>query len=254
MKKIATVFLIFFICFSSCKKVTNTTKVTFEFAVYNDEPVFVDEYLYEKTSKNSIEFIENKLKWYLIDWNGNGIYNEKGIDYYGVKSPFKKRPIIAVLEETNLLNHNGITYAIHESTNYEELQKTAYKPLNTMSYISDFMPIALTNGSTIDSTILKGYDKTVIYFWATWCAPCIEKLEAVKQHKEELALKKINFVPICYGCAYDEIIALNERKELEVEPIEVTRNSALMYQLAGLPETYVFDKNGELVAEKFTLE
>jgi len=254
MKKALFILFIFFQICNSCKNPEPDITESFEFAVYDNEPIFVDEYLYQNENKNGIKLSVNQTEWYLIDWNGNGIYNEIGIDYYGVKSPFKRRPILSLLEQTSSLNHNEVTYSIENKTGFRELNKTVFDPQNDISYISDFIPIELSNGNIVNSDILKDYDKTVIYYWATWCAPCIEKLEKVELNRKKLELQKVNFVPIYYGCTYGDVIKLNERKGLKFNPIEVSNRSAISYQLAGLPETYVFDNNGKLIAENFDVE
>ncbi|SNR74103.1 AhpC/TSA family protein [Maribacter sedimenticola] len=227
---------------------------SFEFAVYDNEPMFVDEYLYQNENKNGIKLSANQTEWYLIDWNGNGIYSEIGIDYYGVKSPFKRRPILSLLKKTNKINHNEVTYSIDNKTDFRELNKTVFEPKNDISYISDFIPIELSDGNTVNSDIFKDYNKTVIYYWATWCAPCVKKLEQVELNSNKLALQKVNFIPIYYGCSYGDVIKLNEKKGLTFNPIEVSNRSAISYQLTGLPETYVFDSNGKLIAEHFDVE
>ncbi|MGG6230367.1 TlpA family protein disulfide reductase [Tenacibaculum sp. SDUM215027] len=254
MQKALIILFIFFQVFISCKNPEPNITESFEFAVYDNEPIFVDEYLYQYENKNGIKLRANQTEWYLIDWNGNGIYNEIGIDYYGVKSPFKRRPILSLLEQTSTLNHNEITYSIENKTGFKELNKTVFEPQNDISYISDFIPIELSDGNTVNSDIFKDYDKTVIYYWATWCAPCVEKLEQVESNRKKLKLQKVNFVPIYYGCSYGDVIKLNEKKGLNFNPIEVSNRSAISYQLAGLPETYVFDSNGKLIAEHFDVE
>lgn len=240
--------------FNSCKKSKSSVVEIFEFAVYDNEPIFVDEYLYKKENKNGIKFSSNDTEWYLIDWNNNGIYNDVGIDYYGVKSPFKRRPIVSLLEDVSILNHDEVTYTIESETNFRELKKSDFKPENSVSYISNFIPIELSDGTILESNILRDYEKTVIYYWATWCAPCIDKLEQIELNRKQLDVEKVNFIPIYYGCTYGDVIKLNEKKGLNFNPIEVSNRSAISYQIAGLPETYVFDKNGKLIAEKFSIK
>ncbi|WP_369674733.1 TlpA family protein disulfide reductase, partial [Nonlabens dokdonensis] len=220
MKKALIILFIFFICFYSCKNPEQNITVNFEFAVYDNEPIFVDEYLYKKEIKNGIRLSENQTEWYLIDWNGNGIYNETGIDYYGVKSPFKRRPILSLLGENSTLNHNEISYSIKSNSEYRKLNETIFEPQNRISYISSFIPIELSDGNTLISDNFINYDKTIIYYWATWCAPCVEKLEQVELNRKQLESKKINFVPIYYGCTYGDVIKLNEKKGLNFNTIE----------------------------------
>lgn len=254
MKKTIIIIFILFSFLNSCSNTKPETIESFKFAVYENKPVFEDEYLYGYETRKSVKKTYGKTEWYLLDWNNNGIFNEIGIDYYGVKSPFKNRPIVSILEETNSLNHNGITYSINEKTNFSELLKIDLNPENETSYISDFIPIELTDGTTLETNVLDGYDKTVIYFWATWCAPCINKLEEIETKKEQLKRNKINFIPIYYKCSFGDVVKLNKEKGLSFPPREVSNLTALSYQISALAEVYVFDKNGKLIAENFNLE
>lgn len=254
MKKTFLIALILFGFLPSCTNPKPETVEIFEFAVYENKPIFIDEYLYDKEFKKSVKMTFEKTEWYLLDWNDNGIYNEVGIDYFGVKSPFKNRPIISILKEENYLNHNRKSYIIDKKTNFRRLKKTELRQENPISYISNFIPIELTDGTVLEKEILKGYDKTVIYFWATWCAPCVKKLEKIELTKEKLIADNINFVPIYYMCSFNAVKELNEKKGLNFAPKEVSELSSLNYQISGLPETYVFDKNGLLIAETFAVE
>jgi thiol-disulfide isomerase/thioredoxin len=254
MKKTHIIILLILGYLISCSKPKAVITENFEFAVYENEPVFVDEYLFDRENKNSIKLTSDKTVWYLLDWNKNGIYNEVGIDYYGVKSPFKNRPIISILKEKNYLNHNGQTYFIDKESNFRELIKTDFKVDNEISYISNFIPIELSDGKILTADILNGFDKTVIYYWATWCAPCVEKLEQIESIKGNLVSNKVNFVPIYHKTSYNSVKELNEKKGLSFDPKEVSDLSALNYQISALPETYVFDKDGILIAESFSVE
>ena len=252
MKKKIIISLLLFGFLASCSKQVETH--IFKFSVDENKPVFIDEYLFETENKNSIKLTSGKIEWYLIDWNNNGIYDEVGIDYFGVKSPFKYRPVISVLEDKNYINHNGETYIIDKKNKFRRLVKAKFQMNNNISYISNFIPIELSNGKILNEDILRDYDKTIIYYWATWCAPCVEKLEQMELLKEKLENDKINFIPIYYKCSSSSVNELLDKKNLTFDPIEVSELSALNYQISALPEVYVFNKQGKLIAERFSTE
>lgn len=223
----------------------------FSFATFENKPIFIDEYLFEKETKKAIKFQTGASHWYLVDWNENGIFNELGIDYYGVKSPFKSRPILSILKKINILNHNGISYSLTQKSNFKKLEINDSIQESLISYITDFIPIELKGDEEIEKDLLGEYDKTVIYFWASWCRPCVEKLSYLETKKEELKQQNINFIPIYYKCSHNAVMEEIKKRKLSFNPIELSERSALSYQVGAVPEIYVFDRNGKLISETF---
>lgn len=223
----------------------------FNFATYENKPIFIDENQFQKESKKGLKIEFESSEWYLIDWNGNGLFNELGIDYFGVKSPFSSKPILSILEKENKLNHNGQTYPNSQKTDFKKLTKSKFLEKNTISYISNFIPLELTDGKIITSDILEKFDTTVVYFWASWCPPCVDKLVELEAHKEELQKKNIQFIPLYYGSSLSSVMEVIAKRKLSVIPLEASEKIAENFQITGLPVTYVFDKSGKLTAKKF---
>ena len=99
------------------------------------------------------------------------------------------------------------------------------------------------NGEVIDLNNYK--TKTVfINFWATWCKPCIEEMPTIKNAMNSFKSKSIEF-----------LFASDETRD-EIQSFEAEHDYNLNYLIAGnmeelnimgLPTTFIFKKNGELV-------
>lgn len=254
MRKTIIVAFIMHFFFSACNKSEKFDIEEFEFAVYEDAPIFSDEYMYDKEQRKAIKVSSDKLEWYLVDWNMNGIFNETGIDYYGVKSPFKQRPVCSLLEEKSYFNHNSKTYVIDEKTGFFESNITNENTTNTLNYITEFIPLELGNGTILKFDEFRKYEKTIIYFWATWCKPCLRTLEKVNNQLDSLKSEKVNFVPVYYQSSSSDVVELFQKNGYSFKPLEITDNTAIVYQINAMPTVYVFNSKGELVAENFDLD
>lgn len=239
--------------FYSCRGQLQEEKVSFDFPVYNNEPMFADEYLYPKKQKNGIKISNNELEWYLIDWDENGKFNDIGTDYFGVKSPWRKNPITKKLSDTSYFRHDNELFMIMKSSNYLEAFFSTKKVATNISYISNYIPIELSNGTILDKSILKGHSITVIYFWASWCSPCIQNLIEITLSKNALSNHKINFIPIFYECSKESVLEIFKKKKLNFEPLELSEKSAILYQIYSLSQTFVFDEEGKLISEEFNV-
>jgi peroxiredoxin len=89
----------------------------------------------------------------------------------------------------------------------------------------------------------------LVNFWATWCPPCrreMPDLEALYQH-----FKKQGFV----------VLAISDEDEGKVKPfvegngltypilLDPGRKVHLLYDIEGIPKSFVYDREGKLVAQ-----
>jgi len=99
------------------------------------------------------------------------------------------------------------------------------------------------NDQPIDLEKYKG--KTVfINFWATWCKPCREEMPSIQEAMKRLKDDKIEF-----------FFASDETTE-QIEEFKAAHNYSFNYvkvenlseiNIMGLPTTFIFNPNGELV-------
>ena len=95
----------------------------------------------------------------------------------------------------------------------------------------------------IDLEQYKG--KTIfINFWATWCKPCREEMPSIQKAMKILKEKKIEFL-----FASDETTEQIERfkaaHNYNFNYVKIENLSGL--SIMGLPTTFIFDPNGELI-------
>jgi len=131
-------------------------------------------------------------------------------------------------------------YACGDATTPKDISKeeTALQK----STIAQFV-LSDLNDQPIDLKKYKG--KTVfINFWATWCKPCREEMPSIQEAMKRLKDDKIEF-----------FFASDETTE-QIEEFKAAHNYNFNYvkvenlseiNIMGLPTTFIFNPNGELV-------
>ena len=88
----------------------------------------------------------------------------------------------------------------------------------------------------------------IMDFWATWCTPCRESIPHLNALKKELADQPVSLMAITYepGGKVREFLKAN-KMEVDIF-IDNDLSTFKSFNAWGLPITYVFDKEGRLVA------
>ena len=105
------------------------------------------------------------------------------------------------------------------------------------------------DGATWDAAALEGRP-TVVNFWATWCAPCVEELPAMNAAWAELEDDGVGMLAINAGEAPETIEAFLERVPVDF-PVLLGDAAATLpdWGVRVLPTTLVVDADGRVVHE-----
>ena len=236
--------LLILILAMSCKE-TKKTPVkpatnykSFRYAIYNDAPIYEDEYLYPKQSKKALLIALDSIAFYQIDWDDDGLFGEIGVDYIGLKSKLEHKPIIEKLSTSNNIRINGNAYKVSSVDDELELEQIELDGSVQLNLITEFAPIELEDGQIYD--VESQADSVVIYFWATWCAPCIETLKRLPL--QELKDDGIDFIPIAYNCSNSKEFL--DANDLPFDDLRISEKSAQVYNIKSLAKQYTFLRDG----------
>ena len=114
----------------------------------------------------------------------------------------------------------------------------------------------------VDRSFLQGRERSlvsldglqdsvvVLYFWASWCAPCVAHLAELGQLARDYQSRGVAF----YGVLSEEtapaqaLELLEENNAIELTPIlDENRNISQAYGTFGVPWMFVLDRTGKLV-------
>ena len=108
--------------------------------------------------------------------------------------------------------------------------------------------LADINGRMLEINNVSGKRYTILNFWATWCAPCIEEMPSLSRLQSNTAFKNLQIVPINVGRDNVEK-SKNFYKKLKIDNLEIYFDKdvelAKKFLLRGLPTTVFINKKGE---------
>lgn len=109
-------------------------------------------------------------------------------------------------DDPELLNrfitHDFIRYPLMDF--YEEIKAKIENPVLVHEPIMRSLQNTVT-GNFIDSIIDTHSGKAIyLYFWTTWCGPCISSFPALKETISEMSDEEIEFVLVCMGTSKEE--------------------------------------------------
>lgn len=105
-------------------------------------------------------------------------------------------------------------------------------------------------GANHDLDKLKGR-VVLVNFWATWCPPCRREMPSLERLSQQLKDEPFSVLAVNVGENAEMIGLFTSQLETELNfPIVLDRRSRTMqaWQVAGLPTTFLVDKQGRIVA------
>ena len=87
--------------------------------------------------------------------------------------------------------------------------------------------------------------KTVVSYWATWCAPCIKEMPGIKKAEEILEEYGYTFLLVSDE-TLDEISDFKIEWNFDLNFLKSTKSFETLGVYA-MPTSYIFDENGKIV-------
>jgi cytochrome c biogenesis protein CcmG/thiol:disulfide interchange protein DsbE len=104
------------------------------------------------------------------------------------------------------------------------------------------------SGEAIDLTAFRG-KPVVVNFWATWCGPCWEEHPILNASARAYG-DRVQFLGVVFQDDEAKILGfLQQRGAAYPTVIDNHGKTAIAYGVGGVPETFVLDANGMIVAK-----
>lgn len=176
-------------------------------------------------------------------------------DFYGELQSFLLSETIARAFHKKKINELLPQYDEFLSTNlytdYDEKVISSYQKFYKFAVGAIAPPFAgkLLDGAYFDINAFKG-DVIFLNFWASWCKPCLRKMETIRKVQSQMEKMGVIFVHISLDNSLDKLTnALNTHqlsgKHLWL-PEGVQSEIAENYGVKALPQFFIIDKFGRL--------
>jgi thiol-disulfide isomerase/thioredoxin len=217
---------------------------TADFAHYDNAPVFEETYLYPKRPVNLTERTIQNQAVLLADWNGDSLFTEVGTDYYGFQWPGASTPQLYPLRTVNYFVRNDKLFEYRPANN-SLLVVDGNAPPGTPRFLDRLPTVELTDGSR---PALAEQPYVIIYFWASWCAPCLRTLRQVDEQWPNLSQKDVLFLPIALESSPESIEKIYREQQFRFPRYLGAEVLKERFLVRAFPTAYVF-RGGELVRQ-----
>ena len=104
-------------------------------------------------------------------------------------------------------------------------------------------------GESLSSESLRG-DIIVLDFWASWCSPCIYELPTLESIVEAFSAQGVRVVGVNLDRTESAFQSALETYEISYDQIYDSDRGPIgdLYRIAGIPMTYVIDRDGIIAA------
>jgi thiol-disulfide isomerase/thioredoxin len=108
------------------------------------------------------------------------------------------------------------------------------------------MALITDDGKTIQLSSLKG-KKVFVNLWATWCPPCVAEMPSIQQLYATTGNNGTEFVMISFDKNFETAKKWVKQKGLDLPVYAVNGDLPELFNVEGIPSTFIFDEEGKLI-------
>jgi len=232
------------------RKVTRKTKESYRtFYKMEDEPITSDLFLGEKIQRSTQTWRIYDNLIYLVDWNENGRFDDVKIDKIGVDKLQSWPPKLIDLEDENIIQteRERISYT-PRSTIASSFNITTSIGHNELEPINKLPEQFLSQ----DSLLVQKYkeetnrlDSFALYFWATWCKPCVRKIK--KLESSNYIHDGIKYIPICIKSNKNSLNDFKKKNDLSFTQFTMPDKLVNDLGIYQVPTILILKNNGDVI-------
>lgn len=104
------------------------------------------------------------------------------------------------------------------------------------------------NDNIVNMQSLKG-KKVFVNLWASWCPPCKREMPSIEKLYHDVDTTKVKFVLISFDDQFELAKKYVSSKKLKLPIYYPTENPPALFNVQGIPATFIFNEKGELIKQ-----
>ena len=101
-------------------------------------------------------------------------------------------------------------------------------------------------GSIINLQSFKG-KKLFVNLWASWCPPCKREMPSIEKLYKSLDTARVEFLLISLDDQFELARKYVSSQKLKLPIYYPAERLPLLFQVQGIPATFIFDESGEMI-------
>jgi thiol-disulfide isomerase/thioredoxin len=102
------------------------------------------------------------------------------------------------------------------------------------------------NGNIVNLQNLKG-KKVFVNLWASWCPPCKREMPSIEKLYQSVDSNKVKFVLVSFDDQFEKAKDYVSSKRLKLPIYYPAENPPVLFNVQGIPATFIFNESGELI-------
>jgi thiol-disulfide isomerase/thioredoxin len=102
------------------------------------------------------------------------------------------------------------------------------------------------NGEAVNLQSFKG-KKVFVNLWATWCPPCRAEMPSIQRLSKQVDPDKVAFVMVSLDDDFNKAKSYVQKKKLDLPLYYPGENLPELFNVQGIPATFIFNEKGELI-------
>ena len=102
------------------------------------------------------------------------------------------------------------------------------------------------NGNPVNLQSLKG-KKLFVNLWASWCPPCKREMPSIEKLYHSVDSNKVKFLLVSFDDAFEKAKKYVSSKKMKLPIYYPMENPPALFNVDGIPATFIFSESGELI-------
>ena len=150
---------------------------------------------------------------------------------------------IALLAVTSCSNHQKDENIL---ANTEQQHSNTDTNMASATTLVPSFSVQDASGGTVNLQNLKG-KKLFINLWASWCPPCKREMPSIEKLYLSLDTNKVKFLLVSLDDRFEMAKKYVSSQKLKLPIYYPAERLPALFQVQGIPATFIFNESGELV-------